>query len=97
MVALEERLLQVRSREIRLEKETGRLQEALEQAGKQLHASRHDRASLQATIDILQVSRICTRRYQTPPLACCLGSLLCVVSAAAGTRVSAHLYTQQSS
>lgn len=55
VVALEERVLQVRSRKIRLEKETGRLQEGQEQAEKQLQASRQDRASLQATVDVLQV------------------------------------------
>ncbi|KAL0041136.1 hypothetical protein WJX77_006003 [Trebouxia sp. C0004] len=54
VVALEEKMLQVRSREIRLEKETGRLTEGLQQAEQQLQSSRQDRASLQATIDVLQ-------------------------------------------
>jgi len=55
VVALEEKVLHVRSREIRLEKETERLQEGLQQADRQLQTSRQDRASLQATIDMLQV------------------------------------------
>lgn len=55
MVALEEKLLQVRSREIRLEKETKGLQGGVDQAERQLQTSRQDRASLQATIDMLQV------------------------------------------
>ena len=59
VVALEERVLQVRSREIRLEKETARLKEGLQQAEQQLQSSRQDRASLQATIDMLQVCEVC--------------------------------------
>ncbi|KAA6417086.1 MAG: hypothetical protein FRX49_12960 [Trebouxia sp. A1-2] len=56
VVALEEKVLQVRSREIRLDKETGRLKEGLQQAEQQLQSSRQDRANLQATIDMLQRS-----------------------------------------
>ena len=44
VVALEEKLLQLRSREIRLQKEVERLQEDLQ-----------DRSNLLATIDLLQV------------------------------------------
>ena len=55
VVALEEKVLHVRSREIRLEKEGARLQEGLQEAEKQLQASRRDRAGLQSTIDMLQV------------------------------------------
>ncbi|KAL0045830.1 hypothetical protein WJX82_006049 [Trebouxia sp. C0006] len=54
VVALEEKVLHVRSREIRLEKETARLKEGVQQAEQQLQSSRQDRASLQATIDMLQ-------------------------------------------
>ncbi|KAL0043514.1 hypothetical protein WJX79_006944 [Trebouxia sp. C0005] len=54
VVALEEKVLQVRSQEIRLDKETGRLKEGLQQAEQQLQSSRQDRANLQATIDMLQ-------------------------------------------
>lgn len=59
VVALEEKVLQVRSREIRLDKETGRLKEGLQQAEQQLQSSRQDRANLQATIDMLQVCAPC--------------------------------------
>jgi len=55
-------VLQVRSREIRLEKETSRLKEGLQQAEQQLQSSRQDRASLQATIDMLQVCEPCLER-----------------------------------
>ena len=55
VVALEEKVLQVRSREIRLEKKTHQLQEGLQEAEKQLQGSRQDRASLQSTIEMLQV------------------------------------------
>ena len=63
VVALEEKVLHVRSREIRLEKETGRLKEGLQQAEQQLQSSQQDRASLQATIDMLQVCEPCLDRY----------------------------------
>ena len=56
VVALEEKVLQVRSREIRLQKETDRLQEGLQEAEKQLQTSRQDRANLLATVDLLQVN-----------------------------------------
>ena len=59
VVALEEKVLQVRSREIWLEKETGRLKEGVQQAEQQLQSSQQDRASLQATIDMLQVCQPC--------------------------------------
>lgn len=58
VVALEEKVLQTRSREIRLEKGAARMQEGVQQAEKQLQASRRDRASLQTTIDMLQVRQI---------------------------------------
>jgi len=69
VVALEEKVLQVRSREIRLEKETARLKEGVQQAEQQLQSSRQDRASLQATIDMLQVCEPCLERCL-----CSLGS-----------------------
>ena len=53
---MEEKVLQVRSREIRLQKETDRLQEGLQEAEKQLQTSRQDRANLLATVDLLQVT-----------------------------------------
>ncbi len=59
VVALEEKVLHVRSREIRLEKETARLKEGVQQAEQQLQSSRQDRASLQAIIDMLQVCQLC--------------------------------------
>ena len=55
VVALEEKVLQVRSREIRLEKKSNQLQEGLQEAEKQLQASQRDGASLQSTIEMLQV------------------------------------------
>lgn len=55
VVALEEKVLQVRSREIRLESHSSRLQEGLEASQKKLHTTAHDRDSLQHTIGILQV------------------------------------------
>ena len=57
VVALEEKVLQTRSREMRLQKGTASLQEGLQQAEKQLQASRQDRANLQSTIDMLQVRK----------------------------------------
>ena len=57
VVALEEKVLQTRSREIRLQKGIASLQEGLQQAEKQLQASRRDRANLQSTIDMLQVRK----------------------------------------
>ena len=57
VVALEEKVLQTRSREMRLQKGTDSLQEGLQQAEKQLQASRQDRANLQSTIDMLQVRK----------------------------------------
>lgn len=55
MVALEEKVLQIRSREIRLDGQTSRLQEGLEQSQKQLQLGAQDRANLQNTVDMLQV------------------------------------------
>ena len=55
VVALEEKVLQTRSREIRLQKDTASLQEGLLEAEKQLQGSRREGASLQSTIDMLQV------------------------------------------
>lgn len=57
VVALEEKVLLTRSREIRLQKGTASLQEGLQQSEKQLQASRQDRANLQTTIDMLQVRK----------------------------------------
>ena len=59
VVALEEKMLQVRSREIRLEGQSTRMQESLEQSQKQLQSSTQDRSSLQSTIDMLQVTCNC--------------------------------------
>lgn len=57
VVALEEKVLQTRSREIRLQKDTTSLQEGLQEAEKQLQGSRREGANLQSTIDMLQVRR----------------------------------------
>ena len=66
VVALEEKVLQVRSREIRLEGQSTRTQESLEQSEKQLQTSAQDRSSLQSTIDMLQVTCNCNE-YQLQP------------------------------
>lgn len=57
VVALEDKVLHTRSREIRLQKDTASLQEGLQEAEKQLQGSRREGANLQSTIDMLQVGQ----------------------------------------